>query len=66
MSKRKESIPVMKRQRFKNVMYGNKKKTRKKRRRKVITKHKEIDQAKVVNVLTKETIPTMKNSGYVF
>jgi hypothetical protein len=65
MSKRKESIPVMKRQRFKNVMDGNKKKTRKKKRR-VITKHKEIDQAKVVSVLTKENIPTMKNSGYVF
>jgi hypothetical protein len=65
MSKRKESIPVMKRQRFKNVMDGNKKKTRKKKRR-VITKHKEIDQAKVVCVLTKENIPTMKNSGYVF
>jgi hypothetical protein len=31
MSKRKESIPVMKRQRFKNVMDGNKKKTRKKK-----------------------------------
>jgi Na+/H+-translocating membrane pyrophosphatase len=64
MSKRKESIPVIKRQRFKNIMDGNRKKTRKKKG--VITKHKEIDQAKVVSVLTKENIPTMKNSGYVF
>jgi len=45
-------------------MDGNRKKTRKKKG--VITKHKEIDQAKVVSVLTKENIPTMKNSGYVF
>jgi hypothetical protein len=36
------------------------------KKRRVITKHKEIDQAKVVCVLTKENIPTMKNSGYVF
>jgi len=32
MSKRKESIPVIKRQRFKNIMNGNRKKTRKKKK----------------------------------